>query len=156
MHRRYSNTWIAAAIFSTAVRFSAALAGQAQVDADRLKAAASDAANWMSYGRTYDEQRFSPLTQINASNVRSLGLAWFADLDSNRGQEATPLVVDGVLYTSTAWSMVKAYDAATGRLVWAFDPKVPREIGPDRVAPLLELMLPFIPSNRRSFGRHGS
>jgi quinohemoprotein ethanol dehydrogenase len=131
LHRRYSNTWIAAAIFSTAVRFSAALAGQAQVDADRLKAAASDAANWMSYGRTYDEQRFSPLTQINAGNVRSLGLAWFADLDSNRGQEATPLVVDGVLYTSTAWSMVKAYDAATGRPIWAFDPKVPREIAPD-------------------------
>ncbi|HXO57087.1 MAG TPA: PQQ-binding-like beta-propeller repeat protein, partial [Mycobacterium sp.] len=85
----------------------------------------------MSYGRTYDEQRFSPLTQINADNVRQLGLAWYADLDTNRGQEATPLVVDGVLYISTAWSMVKAYEADTGKLIWAFDPKVPREIGPD-------------------------
>lgn len=47
----------------------------------------------MSYARTYDEQRFSPLTQINANNVRQLGLAGFADLDTNRGQEATPLVV---------------------------------------------------------------
>jgi quinohemoprotein ethanol dehydrogenase len=108
-----------------------AFAAQPPVDATRLEHAASDPANWMSYGRTYDEQRFSPLAQINADNVRELGLAWYADLDTNRGQEATPLVVDGVLYTSTAWSMVKAYDAASGRLIWAFDPKVPREIGPD-------------------------
>src|ERR1700733_14513680 len=108
-----------------------AFAARALVDASRLEHAASDPANWMSYGRTYDEQRFSPLTQINADNVRQLGLAWYADLDSNRGQEATPLVVDGVLYISTAWSMVKAYEADTGKLIWAFDPKVPREIGPD-------------------------
>jgi len=101
------------------------------VDAARLAQAASDGANWMSYGRTYDEQRFSPLTQINADNVQTLGLAWHADLDTNRGQEATPLVVDGVLYTSTAWSMVKAYDAASGRSLWSYDPKVPREIGPN-------------------------
>jgi quinohemoprotein ethanol dehydrogenase len=103
----------------------------ADVDSRRLRHADSDAANWLSYGRTYDEQRFSPLAQINANNVRELGLAWYADLDTNRGQEATPLVVDGVLYTSTAWSMVKAYDAATGRLIWSFDPQVPREIGPN-------------------------
>lgn len=101
------------------------------VDAGRLRHANSDAANWLSYGRTYDEQRFSPLARINVDNVQQLGLAWYADLDTNRGQEATPLVVDGVLYTSTAWSMVKAYDAATGHLIWSFDPQVPREIGPD-------------------------
>jgi PQQ-dependent dehydrogenase (methanol/ethanol family) len=106
-------------------------AGPAAVDATRLTQAASDGADWMSYGRTYDEQRFSPLTQIDADNVQQLGLAWFADLDTNRGQEATPLVVDGVLYTSTAWSMVKAYDGASGKLLWSFDPKVPRAIGPN-------------------------
>jgi len=100
----------------------------ANVNAARLNNADRDAANWMSYGRTYGEQRFSPLTKIDADNAKKLGLAWFADLDSNRGQEATPLVVDGVLYTSTAWSMVKAYDAATGKLLWAYDPQVPREI----------------------------
>lgn len=81
----------------------------------------------MSIGRTYDEQRFSPLTQINTENVGRLGLAWFADFDTNRGQEATPLAIDGVLYVSTAWSKVKAYDARTGRLLWAYDPKVPGE-----------------------------
>ena len=88
-----------------------------------------DAANWLSYGRTYSEQRFSPLTKITASNAKQLGLAWYADLDTNRGQQATPLVVDGVMYVSTAWSMVKAYDAATGKPLWSYDPEVPRELG---------------------------
>jgi len=82
---------------------------------------------WLSYGRDRREQRFSPLTAVNAGNVGQLGLAWHADLDTARGQEATPLVHDGVLYVSTAWSMVKAFDAATGKPLWAYDPKVPRE-----------------------------
>jgi len=82
---------------------------------------------WLSYGRDYGEQRFSPLTQINDKNAKDLGLAWSADLDTARGQEATPLMHDGVLYVSTAWSMVKAFDAATGQLKWSYDPKVPRE-----------------------------
>ncbi len=82
---------------------------------------------WLSYGRDYGEQRFSTLTAINDGNVGQLGLAWFADLDTARGQEATPLMHDGVLYTTTAWSMVKAYDARTGALKWSYDPEVPRE-----------------------------
>ena len=83
----------------------------------------------MTYGRTYSEQRFSPLSEITADNVGQLGLAWFADLETNRGQEATPLVIDGVMYVSTAWSMVKAFDAKTGALLWSYDPAVPRELG---------------------------
>ena len=98
----------------------------AAVDDARLVAGAPDGADWLSYGRTYDEQRFSPLTQVNDATVGTLGLAWAADLDTARGQEATPIVVDGVMYVSTAWSMVKAYDAATGRTLWEFDPQVPR------------------------------
>lgn len=82
--------------------------------------------DWIRTGRTDDEQRFSPLTQIDASNADRLGLVWYDDLNLSRGEEATPLVVDGVLYVSTAWSMVKAYDAATGKPLWAFDPEVPR------------------------------
>ena len=99
----------------------------ANVDAKRLLAAGDDEANWLSYGRTYDEQRFSPLTAINDKNIGKLGLQWSADMDTARGQEATPIVVDGVLYISTAWSMVKAFDAATGKLLWSYDPEVPRE-----------------------------
>ncbi|HTE85630.1 MAG TPA: hypothetical protein VK821_12945, partial [Dehalococcoidia bacterium] len=65
----------------------------AKVDAARMKNADRDAGNWLSYGRTYSEQRFSPLTRITSDNARQLGLAWFADLDTNRGQQATPLVI---------------------------------------------------------------
>jgi glucose dehydrogenase len=91
----------------------------------RLVNAAAEPQNWLTHGGTYAEQRFSALDQINRENVAGMRLAWFYDLDTNRGQEATPLVVDGVMYTSTAWSKVVALDAATGTLLWQFDPKVP-------------------------------
>jgi quinohemoprotein ethanol dehydrogenase len=101
----------------------------AAVDAARLIAADSEPGQWLSHGRTYGEQRFSPLAEINRQTVGELGLTWFADLDTRRGQEATPLVADGVLYVSTAWSKVKAYDAATGQALWSYDPEVPGEWG---------------------------
>ncbi len=89
--------------------------------------AAADGGEWLTYGRDYAEQRFSPLTQIDDKSVGKLGLSWFADLDTARGQEATPLMHNGVLYVTSAWSKVYAYDAATGQLKWSYDPKVPRE-----------------------------
>ena len=101
----------------------------ANVDATRIARADNEPGNWVTYGRTYSEQRFSPLKRITADNVKQLGLAWYADLDTNRGQEGTPLVIDGVLYVSTAWSLVKAFDAQTGRLIWSYDPAVPRALG---------------------------
>lgn len=94
-----------------------------KVDAARI-AAADTGAEWVSYGKGYAEQRYSPLDQVNASTVGRLGLAWYAEFDTDRGQEATPLVADGVLYTTTAWSKVYAFDAKTGERKWAFDPKV--------------------------------
>jgi quinohemoprotein ethanol dehydrogenase len=112
---------------------AAALAGLAvsacgpTVDGARIRKA--DAAEWLTYGRAYDEQRFSPLTQVNRATVGKLGVAWWASFDTDRGQEATPLVADGVLYTTTAWSKVFAFDAKTGAPVWAYDPKVPGEKG---------------------------
>jgi len=93
------------------------------VDAKRLEAAATNA-EWLSYGKDYSEQRFSPLDQVNATNVKDLGLAWYAEFDTDRGQEATPLMIDGVLYTSTAWSKVFAFDAKTGKQLWKYDPRV--------------------------------
>ena len=83
--------------------------------------------DWGAIGFSYDEQRFSPLTDISDKNVGELGIAWTADLDDARGQEATPVVVDGVMYVSHAWSKVSAWDAATGKPLWKFDPKVPGE-----------------------------
>ena len=118
----------AAAAFLASLAFAApAQTAPAAVDAARLTAADRDPGNWMSYGRTYGEQRFSPLTGITADNASKVGLAWFANLDTDRGQQATPLVIDGVMYVSTAWSKVKAYNAATGQLLWSFDPQVPGE-----------------------------
>jgi quinohemoprotein ethanol dehydrogenase len=102
-------------------------ASRAAVDENRLLHADDDSGNWMSYGRTYNEQRFSPLKQVNDNNVGQLALTWYLDLDTHRGQESTPLVVDGVLYFTTAWSKVFAVNAATGEKLWSFDPKVPPE-----------------------------
>lgn len=99
------------------------------IDAVRLVNAEADSANWITHGRTYAEQRYSPLDQVNAETVGDLGLAWFADMDTARGQEATPLVIEGKLYLTTAWSKVKAFDAATGEKLWEYDPKVPGETG---------------------------
>src|SRR5882724_7551341 len=99
------------------------------VDAARIINADHDPGNWVTHGRTYDEHRYSPLTQITDKNASQLGLAWSYDLDTNRGQEATPLVIDGVMYFTTAWSKVFALDAASGKLLWSYDPKVPPELG---------------------------
>jgi quinohemoprotein ethanol dehydrogenase len=99
----------------------------ANVDAARIIAADAEPGNWMTHGRTYSEQRYSPLDAINTESVSELGLAWYYDLDTDRGQEATAIVVDGVMYVSTAWSKVKALNAATGELIWAYDPEVPGE-----------------------------
>jgi quinohemoprotein ethanol dehydrogenase len=96
------------------------------VDDTRLSAAASDPANWLTYGGTYAEQRFSPLTEIDASSVARLGLVWSFETGQNRGHEATPLVVDGVLYVTGPWSVVYALDARSGKLLWTHDPQVPR------------------------------
>jgi PQQ-dependent dehydrogenase (methanol/ethanol family) len=107
--------------------------GAAAVDQQRLENADREPGSWLAAGRDYNEQRFSPLNQINDRNIGSigLGLAWYGDIDTERGQEATPIVVDGMLYVTTAWSMVKAYDVKTGQKVWEYDPKVDKAKGAD-------------------------
>ena len=81
---------------------------------------------WRLHGNDPGEQRFSPLDQINRDNVGELGLAWSFDIATKRGVEATPLMVDGVLYVSGSWSVVYALNATTGELIWSYDPKVKR------------------------------
>jgi len=88
-----------------------------------------DPGQWVSPSRTYDEQRFSPLTQINDRTVSKLGLAWYADIDTERGMEASPLMLGGVLYNTTPWNKTTAYDARTGKVLWTFDPRVPLKYG---------------------------
>ncbi|MDO8270322.1 MAG: PQQ-dependent dehydrogenase, methanol/ethanol family [Gammaproteobacteria bacterium] len=103
----------------------------ADVSESRLLAADNEPGQWMSNGRDYGEQRFSPLDQLNTENVNQLSLAWSGDIDTSRGQEATPIVVDGALYVSTAWSHVKAFDVRTGAPLWSYDPEVDPAKGVD-------------------------
>ena len=103
----------------------------ARVDAARIAAADGEPEAWLSYGRTYDEQRYSPLDLIDTSNVGRLGLAFSYATKTRRGMEATPLVVDGTIYTTGSWSRVYAIDAVTGEERWTYDPNVPRWKGRD-------------------------
>jgi quinohemoprotein ethanol dehydrogenase len=103
----------------------------AWVDDARMRAADAPAnvGDWMATGRTYDEQRFSPLDQIDAGNVAQLGLAWSANINTTRGMEATPLAIGGVLYNVQPWNIVTAYDGRTGKVLWTYDPQVPLKFG---------------------------
>ncbi|MDP2390649.1 MAG: PQQ-dependent dehydrogenase, methanol/ethanol family, partial [Acidobacteriota bacterium] len=99
----------------------------APVDDKALASVESRPGDWLSYGRDYYEQRFSPLDQINDTNAAKLGLAWSFETATDRGLEATPLVIDGVMYTTGSWSVVYAVDARTGKQLWKFDPEVHRK-----------------------------
>ena len=101
----------------------------ASLDGARIINADAEPHNWLAHGRDYGEQRFSPLDTINAGNVAKLGLAWSFDTGTIRGLEATPIVIDGVMFTTGSWSVVFAHDAKTGELIWKYDPQVPREWG---------------------------
>jgi quinohemoprotein ethanol dehydrogenase len=96
-----------------------------RVDDAALKNAGKSGDDWLTYGLTPGETRYSPLDQINAGNVKRLGLTWWYDLGAGGGgQEATPLVWNGVLYGITNWSVVFAVDARTGKERWRWDPEV--------------------------------
>ena len=81
---------------------------------------------WLLHGRTYAEERHSPLDQINTSNVDQIGLSWSFETGTNRGHETTPIVKDGVMFITAPWSVVHALDAKTGDLLWTYDPQVER------------------------------
>jgi quinohemoprotein ethanol dehydrogenase len=85
--------------------------------------------NWVSYGRNYAEDRYSALNQINKENIRQLSLKWAFNLGTRRGIEATPLVVDGIMFLTSNWSVVHAINARTGENIWTYDPKVPKSFG---------------------------
>ena len=75
-------------------------------------------AGWLTGGHDAGETYFSPLKQVNASNIEKLGFAWSYDLNSTHGMEATPVVIDGVMYASAPWGYVHALDAKTGAKLW--------------------------------------
>jgi quinohemoprotein ethanol dehydrogenase len=116
--------WFALAVMVAAGTAAAQQAGV--VDDKALVNAGKDANDWLSNGRDYTEQRYSPLKQIDTSNASRLGLAWYYDTGSDRGTvETTPIVSNGVMYATLPWSIVVALDAKTGAEKWRWDPKIP-------------------------------
>jgi quinohemoprotein ethanol dehydrogenase len=103
--------------------------GAGWVDDERIKrAATAEPGSWLTHGQSYKEQRFSTLTQINRDNVQDLGVAFSKVIGGNRERmQGTPLVVDGIMYVTSGWSVVYALDAVTGAEIWRFDPETDRE-----------------------------
>ncbi len=99
----------------------------ATVNSEHIANAAATPEAWLSYGGGYEEQRFSRLEQINQQNVHELGVAWTYDLQTSRGVEATPIVVDGKMFVTGAWSIVYALDAKSGEEMWVHNPQVSGE-----------------------------
>jgi quinohemoprotein ethanol dehydrogenase len=131
-----------ALLLSMTLGFVAGAVGMAQpsrpIDDAALKDAGRIGDEWISYNVNWSEQRYSPLNQINASNVSRLGLAWSLDIPASPGrpqthQEGTPLVHDGVLYSIAPWSMVYAVDVRTGKELWRSDPEVNQEVWQSRI-----------------------
>ncbi len=102
----------------------------AAIDADALRNADENQGDWLTYGRNYQEDRYSELDQISKDNLDQLGLAWTIDLGTKRGIQATPLVVDGIMFLSGPWSVVYAVDVRKGELIWTYDPQVDRDRAP--------------------------
>src|SRR5262249_9165645 len=99
------------------------------VDDAALADAGKTGGDWITYNINWAEQRYSPLTQINATNVAKLVPGWSTNIPAAPGnpqnrQEGTPLVFEGVLYSITPWSVVYAVDARTGKELWHNDPEV--------------------------------
>jgi alcohol dehydrogenase (cytochrome c) len=84
-----------------------------------------DPANWLMWRRTLDSQGFSPLTQINRSNVSQLKMSWTRPMGPGNVQEATPLVYDGVMYIPNPGDYIMAVDAKTGNLLWEYKRTAP-------------------------------
>src|SRR4030081_1970018 len=97
------------------------------VDSASIKANTATSNDCPTIGLDYGETRFSNLNQINTDNVKKVGLVWSYSLDSSRGVEATPVVVDGIMYQTASWSVVHAIDARTGRKTWRAHPAATRE-----------------------------
>jgi quinohemoprotein ethanol dehydrogenase len=114
---------IAATLASGGQVFAAVEPAAGKVTQDRVLAEAPGE-NWLVKGGSFAQQQFSPLKDINDKTVARLGLAWIAEMDDPMGLAAEPIVVDGVIYVSAPRSVVRAIDAASGRILWTFDPHV--------------------------------
>lgn len=116
--------WFVAVMIALWASFATAQQTQ-RVSDSALKNAAKHGEEWLTYGRDYAGTRYSPLKQIDTTNVSRLGLAWYYDTASFPGTvEATPIISNGTLYGTATWSVVFAVDARTGKEKWRWDPKI--------------------------------
>ncbi|QDM27795.1 PQQ-dependent dehydrogenase, methanol/ethanol family [Tardiphaga sp. vice304] len=137
----FSKTFLAAAAVLVVLSFGSIAQAQTKgspehitavtgaIDSAAIIANGANSKDWPSYGLDYAETRFSKLNHITADNVKNIGLMWTYNLESIRGVEATPLVVDGIMYVTAPWSIVHAVDVRSGKRIWSFDPQVSREKG---------------------------
>ncbi len=116
---------LAAGVVATSSAQPPAKGAAKKVDGAFIRTNAAKTLDWPTHGLDYGEMRYSKLNQVNDGNAKDLGVVWSYNLESKRGVEATPIVVDGVMYVTAAWSVVHAIDARTGKRLWTFDPKVP-------------------------------
>jgi PQQ-dependent dehydrogenase (methanol/ethanol family) len=127
-----ARTFTSALVGALAIAFSVAAQQRPasnRVDDEALRRAPQAGDEWLTYGLSQSEARYSPLADINTSNVGRLGLGWAYDVGSGGGgQEATPLVWNGTIYGITNWSVVFAVDARTGKERWRWDPQVNQEL----------------------------
>ncbi len=134
--------WLTKAASAAGVLLAATLAAQSAPSGDQgaanvdngLLADEVSGDNWASYGRTFSENHFSPLAQIDQASVGRLGLAWSFDLDVNQRADSQPLEADGVLYVAAGLSVVQAVDVRTGKRLWRYDPGVAAVAG-DKMRP---------------------
>src|SRR3954468_14530321 len=119
MHRARSGSLL---VVTVAV-FMAYAQPPKRLDDNALKNAGKNADEWLTYGRDYAETHFSPLKQIDTTNVKRLGLAWSWETESPAGArvESTPLISNGVLYSTLGWNVMVAVDARTGKQKWRWD-----------------------------------
>ncbi len=101
-------------------------------DEDQKITDETNTADWLAYGRTHSEQRFSPLTDIDTSTVVNLAVDWYLDLPNDKALVSTPLVVDGILYFTGTMNRIRAVDASNGNMIWQFDPEVAKHLGKNK------------------------
>ena len=118
-------TRIKQAIFTSLIIAQALILGCAQIpkkhDATTAAIIQPHAGDWPSFGRSYSNQRFSPATKINRSNVKNLVSAWHYKSGVNASFQTTPIVVDGIMYLSLPFNHVVALDAKTGKEMWRYE-----------------------------------
>src|SRR5579862_8283357 len=123
MRMRNRSKWSLVALLIGLIAWTAAAQEARHVDDKTLLNAGKTGDQWLMAGGNYEATRYSPLTQIDSSNVSRLGLAWYYDTDSLPGTlEATPVISDGTLYGTLTWGVVFAVDARTGKEKWRWDP----------------------------------